>query len=124
MVTKAKVPRRILLVDDNVDAATMLAMVLRLLGHEVVTAKSGAEGLEEGARFRPDVAILDIGMPGMDGYEVCRRLRAEPWGASIHVIALTGWGADEDLRRTNAAGFNVHLVKPVDRETLSKALMP
>jgi CheY-like chemotaxis protein len=124
MVTKAKVPRRILLVDDNVDAATMLAMMLRLLGHEVATAKSGAEGLELGARFHPDVAILDLGMPGMDGYEVCRRLRSEPWGASIRVIALTGWGADEDLRRTHDAGFNVHLVKPVDRETLSTALMP
>jgi CheY-like chemotaxis protein len=124
MVKAAAHPRRILLVDDNADAATMLAMVLRLLGHEVVTAKSGAEGLELGAQFKPDVAILDIGMPGMDGHEVCRRLRAEPWGASIRVIALTGWGAEEDRRRTRAAGFNVHLVKPVDRETLTNALLP
>lgn len=124
-MTKApSVRHRILLVDDNADAATMLGMVLKLLGHEVVTAKSGAEGLVEGARFLPDVAILDIGMPGMDGYELCRRLRAEPWGASIRVLALTGWGTDEDRQRTRVAGFNVHLVKPVDRETLNNALDP
>jgi CheY-like chemotaxis protein len=122
MVAQPTVRHRILLVDDNADAATMLAMVLRLLGHEVVTAQSGAEGLEQGAHFLPDVAILDIGMPGMDGYEVCQRLRGYPWGASIYVIALTGWGAEEVRRRTREAGFNLHLVKPVDRETLRSAL--
>ncbi len=124
MTIKASIPHRILLVDDNADAGIMLSMVLKLLGHEVVTARTGADGLAEAKDFRPDVAILDIGMPGMDGHELCRRLRAEPGGTSIRMIALTGWGSEVDRQRTRAAGFDVHLVKPVDRETLSKALDP
>jgi CheY-like chemotaxis protein len=110
---------RILVVDDHVDAATSLARLLSLLGgHEVEVAHDGSAALELVRSFRPQLAILDIGMPGMDGYEVARRLRAEDEFAPLKLVALTGWGQDGDRQRSRAAGFDVHLVKPVDPREL------
>ena len=114
--------RRVLVVDDLQDSADSLSLHLEILGHEVHTAYSGEQALEMAERLRPDVVLLDLGMPEPDGYEVCSRLRAEPWGGGTFVIALTGWGQDEDRRRTADAGFDMHLVKPVDTEELNRAL--
>jgi CheY-like chemotaxis protein len=106
--------RRILVVDDNRDAAESLAMLLKTLGAEVVTAHDGAGALQALHAFRPAVALLDIGMPGMDGLEVARRARQTPEGQAVTLIALTGWGQAEDRRQSKKAGFDHHLVKPVD----------
>jgi signal transduction histidine kinase len=113
---------RILLADDNRDALDSLATLLQCDGHEVHTAADGAEALEVAAGCHPDVVLLDIGMPKLDGYEVARRIRAEPWGKRTVLIALTGWGQDEDRRRSREVGFDSHLVKPLDPEALSKLL--
>ncbi len=114
------VRRRILVADDNVDAAESLAMLLTLQGNEVRTAHDGARALAAAAEFRPQVVLLDIGMPKLNGYEVCRRIRALPWGKEPYVVALTGWGQDDDKRRSQEAGFDRHLVKPVDPEALAR----
>ncbi len=114
--------RRVLVVDDNVDAATSLAMLLTMTGNETHTAHDGLEALEAAATLRPEIILLDIGLPKLNGYEVCRRLRREPWGASITVIALTGWGQKEDVRNSIEAGFNGHMVKPVELPALAKLL--
>jgi signal transduction histidine kinase/CheY-like chemotaxis protein len=114
--------RRILIVDDSRDGGESLAMLLRVLGAEVALAHSGRTALECVDSFRPDVVLLDIGMPGMDGYEVARRIRANPENRQMSLIALTGWGQDEDRRRSVAAGFNHHLVKPADLEQLRQLL--
>jgi CheY-like chemotaxis protein/two-component sensor histidine kinase len=113
---------RILLADDNRDALESLATLLQCDGHEVRTAADGAEALEVAAECHPDIVLLDIGMPKLDGYEVARRIRAEPWGKSAVLIALTGWGQDEDRRRSREVGFDSHLVKPLDPEALSTLL--
>jgi signal transduction histidine kinase/CheY-like chemotaxis protein len=115
-------PHRILVVDDNRDAAITLAMVLNIMGNETRTAHDGLEALAAAAEFRPDVALLDIGMPKLNGYDTARRMRAETWGREIVLIALTGWGQEEDRRRSQDAGFNLHLVKPVAPADL-KALL-
>jgi CheY-like chemotaxis protein/two-component sensor histidine kinase len=109
---------RLLVVDGNKDAADSLAMLLRLQGHEVRVAHDGPAALELAAGYRPQMVFLDIGMPGMDGYEVARRLRSLPGLAGIKVAALTGWGQSEDRRRSKEAGFDYHFVKPVDPTTL------
>jgi signal transduction histidine kinase len=114
--------RRILVVDDNLDAAHSLATLLRLMGNDTRTAHAGLEALEVAAAFRPHVILLDIGLPKLNGYEVSRQLRSEPWGTEILLIALTGFGQDEDRRMSKAAGFHRHLVKPVDYKTLAKLL--
>ena len=114
--------RRILIVDDSRDGGETLSMLLRVLGAEVALAHSGRSALECVATFKPDVVLLDIGMPGMDGYEVARRIRANPANRHISLIALTGWGQDEDRRRSSAAGFNHHLVKPADIDQLRQLL--
>lgn len=114
--------RRILVVDDNADAASSLAMMLKMMGHEVRTAHDGLEGVETAAAFRPDLILLDIGMPKLNGYDACRRIREQPWGRNVGIIALTGWGQDEDKRRSQEAGFNSHLVKPVEAAALGKLL--
>ena len=114
--------RRILIVDDSRDGGESLATLLRVLGAEIALAHSGRTALECVETFRPDVVLLDIGMPGMDGYEVARRIRANPANRHISLIALTGWGQDEDRRRSVAAGFNHHLVKPADIEELRQLL--
>jgi len=106
-------PRRILVVDDHADALVVLAALLRVIGHEVQTARNGAEALRVAARQRPHVLLLDIGLPGMDGHEVCRRIRGEPWGRNITIAALTGWAREEDRRKSLEAGFDAHLAKPV-----------
>jgi signal transduction histidine kinase/ActR/RegA family two-component response regulator len=113
---------RILVVDDHHDAGDSLATLLRLLGHQVRVAYDGAGGLEAARVFRPQVALLDIGMPGMDGIELGKRLRQEPEFENLLMIALTGYGRDEDRQRSSDAGFNAHLVKPVDVATLNGLL--
>lgn len=113
---------RVLVVDDNADAADSLAMMLRMLGNDVAVAHSGQEGLSLTEQFHPELLLLDLGMPELDGYEVARRIRSQPWGRSIIVAALTGWGQEEDRRRSRQAGFDHHLVKPVDLGALRDML--
>jgi len=115
-------PLRVLLVDDNADAVRTLAEILHSDGHETRYATSGARALELAAELKPDVVLLDIGMPGMDGYELARRLRAMANSASMRLIAVTGWGRDADRERSREAGFDLHLVKPVDPAELARAL--
>jgi CheY-like chemotaxis protein len=100
--------------DDNRDAAESLAMLLRLEGHEVITAHDGEEAFDAIERSRPRLALLDIGMPKLNGYEMAARVRGQPWGAGITLAAITGWGQVEDQRKALAAGFDHHLVKPID----------
>jgi PAS domain S-box-containing protein len=115
-------PRRILIVDDNLDGAESLALLLTMLGHETDTANDGQTGVEVAERMHPDLILLDIGLPRLNGYEVCRSLRAQPWGKSIVVVAVTGWGQEEDKRRSREAGFDAHLVKPISIEELNELL--
>ncbi|HET6629518.1 MAG TPA: ATP-binding protein [Woeseiaceae bacterium] len=105
---------RVLVVDDNKAGADMLAKLVRILGQEVRTVYDGAAGVEAAARFKPDVVFLDLGMPKMSGYDAARQIRAQPWGGDLMLVALTGWGQDEDKRRTSEAGFDRHLVKPAE----------
>ncbi len=115
-------PSRILVVDDNIDTARGLARLMALFGHTVETAHDGASALEAARTMRPEFVLLDIGLPGMDGYEVCERLRLEESCAGARIIAISGYGQDEDRRRSRAAGFDHHLVKPVELGEL-KALL-
>lgn len=114
--------QRILVTDDNQDAADSLALLLRSLGHDVQVVYNGSTALERLVSFKPNVVVLDIGMPDMDGYEVARRIRQHPDGKNVLLIALTGWGQNEDRRHTREAGFDHHLVKPVGIETLQALL--
>jgi CheY-like chemotaxis protein len=114
--------RRVLVVDDNRDAADGLMLLLRLAGQDARVAYDGTSALTETNQFRPDVIFLDIGMPGMDGYEVARRLRQDPESEGVFLVALTGWGQDADRQRSLDAGFDHHLVKPVNRKTLNDVL--
>jgi PAS domain S-box-containing protein len=111
--------RRILVVDDNIDHAESLAHLMQSEGHEIAIAHDGAEALVLAERLRPEVMLLDIGLPVIDGFETCRRLRAEPWGKPMLVIAITGWGQDVDRSRSRDAGFDHHLVKPVDAQAIT-----
>ncbi len=113
---------RILVVDDNKDAASSLALLLRLMGHETRTANNGVEAIEVADQFQPDVALLDIGMPRLNGYETARRLRQKAWGREMLLVAVTGWGQEADRRRSNEAGFNEHLVKPVNVQEIERLL--
>jgi len=113
---------RILVVDDSRDSANSMAMLLKFKGHLTHTAYDGLEAVEAAATFRPDVVLLDIGLPTLDGHEVCRRIRKLPSDKSIRLIALTGWGQDEDRQKTKEAGFDAHFVKPVDFPELLKLL--
>jgi len=121
-VAEAPARWRLLVIDDNNDAATSLGMMLSTLGYETRTAYDGLAGLEAAAEFRPDVVLLDIGMPMMNGYDVARRIREQPWGKEIVLIAVTGWGQTEHRQRTSEAGFDHHLVKPVDPAALAKLI--
>jgi CheY-like chemotaxis protein len=112
--------RRVLVVDDNLDAAEMLGALLQHAGHEVRVAGGGAAALDIAAQFRPEVALLDIGMPGMDGYELARALRLDPALPAIVLIALTGWGHEEDKMRARDAGFDGHLTKPADPDEVMR----
>jgi signal transduction histidine kinase/CheY-like chemotaxis protein len=123
-VSKALTPQRskILVVDDNRDAAASLSMLLELKGHEVRIAYDGENALQLAEDFRPHMVLLDLGMPKMNGFEACRRIRDHAWGAQMTLIAVTGWGQEDDRRKSTAAGFDGHLVKPVNPETLEEEL--
>ena len=110
--------RRILVADDDHDSAESLAMLFELMGHDVRAAHNGLAAVDLAEMFRPDLIVLDIGMPGIDGYEVCRRIRQQSWGRSTVIAALTGWSRDEDKDRSEQAGFDHFLVKPVDPKAL------
>jgi signal transduction histidine kinase len=114
---------RVLVVDDNTDGAESLRMVLSLMGNEVETAKDGVDAIERAEEFRPDVILMDIGMPRLNGYEATRLIRQRDWGKGIYIIALTGWGQLHDRERAKKAGCDAHLVKPVHRPALEEQLM-
>jgi CheY-like chemotaxis protein len=114
--------RRILVVDDNVDAAESLAMMLRIMGNDVHLAHDGQAAVEAAKKLRPDLILLDIGMPKLNGYEACRRIRGQLSGRQPAIVALTGWGQEEDKRRSSEAGFDHHLVKPIEPAALVKLL--
>jgi PAS domain S-box-containing protein len=114
--------RRVLIVDDNIDAVRVLSIVVKKLGNEVCVAYDGVEAIAAAEQFLPEVVLLDLGMPKLDGYGAARHIRQQPWGQSITLIALTGWGQDADKQRTKAAGFDHHLVKPADPAELRRLL--
>jgi len=116
------VPRRVLIVDDSVDGAASLAMLLELAGHQTWQAHDGVEAVAAAGRIRPDVLLLDIGLPRMNGYEACRQIRQEPWGRELFIVALTGWGQEDDRLQSREAGFDAHMVKPVDHDQLLELL--
>ena len=120
--SKEEKPLRILVVDDNMDTANSLALLLRLKGHQVMTANTGPKGLETAISETPDVVLMDIGLPGMDGCQVAQRIREHPEFASMQLIAISGYGQEADQRRCQQAGFNHHLVKPVDLSKLEDLL--
>jgi CheY-like chemotaxis protein len=109
-------------VDDNTDSATSLAMLLELEGHVTHVANDGLEAVEAAAAFEPDLILLDIGLPKLNGYEAARRIRQQPSGREPVLVALTGWGQEEDRRRSREAGFDRHMVKPVDYSSLRRLL--
>jgi len=113
---------RILVADDNADAADSLAMLLQAEGHVVLTASDGRRAIEVAEAFRPDVVLMDVAMPHVDGLEAAREIRRHEWGAGIRIIALTAWGQETERRRTREAGMDAHLVKPVDPRALAAAL--
>jgi CheY-like chemotaxis protein len=123
-VAEAQPPKalKVLVADDNQDAAETLAVLLALDGHLVKTANDGAAALVIAQTFRPDVAVLDIGMPELNGFELAAAIRREPWARHTRLIALTGWGKDQDKQQAMEAGFDEHLTKPVNPEKL-KALL-
>jgi CheY-like chemotaxis protein len=114
--------RRILIADDNRDAADSLAMLLRLSGHNVHTAYDGMDAIDVARSFKPELVLLDIGMPRLNGHDTCRRIRSESWGKDVVLLAVTGWGQLDDRRRTVESGFDAHLVKPVGPADLAKWL--
>ena len=114
--------RRLMVIDDNKDAAESMSMLFELWGHEVVCVYDGRAALQTAAQFRPDAVFLDIGLPGMDGYEIAERLRELPQAARTVLVAITGYGQDEDRRRSREAGIDHHLVKPVAPDALLKLL--
>jgi PAS domain S-box-containing protein len=117
-----QISRRVLLVDDNEDALRTINMMMQSLGNQTCIARNGLEALEAAETFRPEVVLMDLGMPKMNGYEAAKRLRAQPWGKNIVLVALTGWGQEKDRQRTLEAGFDDHLVKPVELEALQNCL--
>ena len=110
------------MVDDNKDSADSLGMLLRLKGNDIRTAYDGLEAVEVAETFHPELVLLDIGLPKLNGYDVARRIRQQPWGRDVILVALTGWGQDEDRRRSQEAGFNFHIVKPVELSALENLL--
>ena len=115
-------PLRVLVVDDSDDLVESLAMVLRFIGHDVCTAGSGAQALERMAADSPQVVLMDVSMPGMSGYDVARRASLQEWRSTMKLVAMTGWGRDGDRERALAAGFDVHVVKPLNLEQLRELL--
>ena len=108
--------------DDNHDGADSLALMLKAMGNDVRTCYDGQQGVELAAQDQPNVILLDIGLSKLNGYEACRRIRLHPWGQKIVIVAVTGWGQEEDMRRSHEAGFDYHLVKPVEPQALMKLL--
>ena len=115
-------PMRVVVVDDNRDGAASMAMMLSLAGHQTRTAHDGLEAIELAEAFRPEVLLLDIGLPKLNGYDTCRRIREQPWGKEMFIVAVTGWGQDEDRRRSEESGFDRHVVKPISFEALQEIL--
>jgi CheY-like chemotaxis protein len=115
-------PSRVLVVDDNQDAAFSMSLILRKQGHTVEIAHDGVEAVTKAEHFLPKVIFMDIGMPRMNGYEACKAMREAPWGKDIHIVALSGWGQAEDRKRSDEAGFDEHIVKPIDRNTLVRLM--
>jgi CheY-like chemotaxis protein len=113
---------RILIVDDDHDSVSILGTLLRLMGNDIRTAHDGLEAVEEAKKFQPDLILLDISLPMMNGYEVAQKIRQQSWGKGIVLIAMTGWGQEEDRCRSKEAGFDHHLVKPVEGATLRDLL--
>jgi len=113
---------RVLVVDDNHDGADSLAMLLGFLGHDVRTAYDGEAAVALAEEYRPQVVLLDVEMPKMNGYDACRRIRQQPWSQGVTLVACTGWGQDEDRQRTKEAGFNYHIVKPIDPAVLQDVI--
>ncbi len=123
LTTQAAVQRfKILVVDDNHDSALSMAMILSIMGHDTRTAHDGETALLTAETFLPDVVLLDIGLPKLNGYEVAQRIREKPWGTSMYLIAVTGWGQEEDRQRSSEVGLNLHMVKPVEPAALEKLL--
>jgi len=114
--------RRVLIVDDNADALASLGMVVRSLGSETFDAHDGLEAVESASTLRPDVILMDIGMPRLNGYDAARRIREQPWASDVLIVATTGWGKEEDRRRSKEAGFDYHLVKPIDISAVEELL--
>jgi CheY-like chemotaxis protein len=114
--------RRVLVIEDNLDTVRSLALLLREMGHEVEYAINGYAGLEVARRFEPDVVILDLGLPGMDGFDVCRRMKNDPDLKAVRVVALTGYAQDDYRERALKSGCEAHFVKPIDASTLEKIL--
>jgi two-component system, sensor histidine kinase len=117
-----RAPRRVLIVEDNADSRAMLHAMLELWGHEVHVAPDGETGLDRAVEVRPEIALIDVGLPGLDGYELARQIRASVGGIHIFLVAVTGYGQPDDIRRAKTAGFDTHLVKPVDVKTLAAIL--
>lgn len=115
-------PRRVLLIDDNLDGAESLAQILALSGHDARTAADGSAGIQLARQFRPEVVFCDLSLPGMSGYEVAKELRALPFGREIFIAALTGYGQADDREKTQKAGFDAHLLKPVDPAVVESLL--
>ena len=122
-VARTPSARRVLVVDDNADSAESLALLLEMSGHRVFTAHDGEAAIHAAEAHRPDVVLLDIGLPKVNGHDVCRYIRAQPWGRDITLVALTGWGQETDRRRSHEAGFDGHLVKPVEPRALFELMM-
>jgi len=115
-------PKKILVVDDNREAADSMVWLVSTTGHDVRVAYDGHQALSVAATFVPDILLLDLGMPGLNGFEVAKQIRLQPWGESMTLIAVTGWGQERDRRRAAEAGFDAHLVKPVKTSELLSAL--
>jgi CheY-like chemotaxis protein len=114
--------RRILVADDNPDAASSLGVLLEMMGHEVCIVHDGVKAVDGAATFRPDIILLDIGMPQLNGYDACSRIREQPSNKGILIVALTGWAQDDKIQRSQQAGFDFYLIKPVEIAALEKLL--
>jgi len=113
-------PQRILIADDNADSAESMGMLLRLMGNDVRIAADGLEAVEQAATFQPDIVLMDIGMPRLDGYEAARRIRKQAWSRDTLLVAVTGWGPSDDSEEATAAGFDRHFTKPLDPAELRR----
>lgn len=115
-------PRRILVVDDDSDGLASLTMLLTMVGHDTCTAQDGLEAVDAAGKFEPHIVLLDLDLPKLNGFEVCRRIREAAWGRSMVIVAVTGWSDEEHRMQALAAGFDMHLVKPVSAETFMTVL--